>query len=107
MTKKIVSAAAVLIGAGSLLAGCSFEQPSAGCISQDATNWQAVYTIDESSISVDPTSTKTLAECTTTLKALKGETLGVFKFVDPNNRSDAKLVLRANGLASRAPRDRG
>lgn len=107
MTMKIVSAAAVLIGAGSLLAGCSFEQPSAGCISQDATNWQTAYTLDESSITVDATSTKTLAECTTTLKALQGETLGVFKFVDPNNRSDAKLALRPNGLASRAGRDPG
>jgi hypothetical protein len=107
MTNKIFSAAAVLIGAGSLLAGCSFEQPSAGCISQDATNWQAVYTLDEASVAVEAGSTKTLAECTTIAKANQGELLGVFKFVDPNNRSDAKLVLRPNGLASRAVRDPG
>lgn len=107
MTKKIVSAIAVLIGAGSLMAGCSFEQPSAGCISQDATNWQAHYVIDEASITADAASGKTAEQCAPTLKALQGETLGVFKYVDPNNRSDAKLAIRPNGLASRAGRDPG
>lgn len=107
MTNKIFSAAAVLIGAGSLLAGCSFEQPSAGCISQDATNWQAVYTLEPGSVALEAGSTMTLAACQTLAEANKGELLGVFKFVDPNNRSDAKLVLRPNGLASRAVRDPG
>jgi hypothetical protein len=107
MTNKIFSAAAVLIGAGSLLAGCSFEQPSAGCISQDATNWQAVYTLEPGSVAVETGSTKTLAECTAIAEGLKGELMGVFKYVNPNDRSDAKLALRPNGLASRAARDPG
>lgn len=99
MTKKIVSAIAVLIGGGSLLAGCDFEQPSAGCITQDSPSWQAFYELDASSVT---------AACTDSAAAkLTGELLGIHKFVDPNNREDVKLVLRPAGLASRAGRDPG
>jgi len=98
MTKKIVSAAAVLIGAGSLLMGCSFEQPNAGCIVQDSSNWYAFYEADGA-----PSGTCTAASAA----PLTGELVGIFKFVDPNDRSDIKLVLRPAGLASRAARDQG
>jgi hypothetical protein len=99
MTKKIFSATAVLIGAGSLLMGCSFEQPNAGCIVQDSPSWQAFYELDTSSV--------TPACADSTAAKNPGELLGVFKFVDPNNLSDIKLVVRPNGLASRAVRDQG
>jgi hypothetical protein len=99
MTKKIFSATAVLIGAGSLLMGCSFEQPSAGCIVQDSSNWQAFYELDPGSV--------TTACANSAATKIQGERLGIFKFVDPNNRSDIKLVIRAEDLANRAPRDQG
>lgn len=99
MTKKIVSATAVLIGVGSLLSGCSFDQPTAGCIVQDGEDWVAIYTRDDSSVT---------AECAGSEAAqLKGELVGIFKYTDANNRSDSKLVIRPDGLASRAERDPG
>ncbi|XXF79520.1 hypothetical protein P2318_07130 [Myxococcaceae bacterium GXIMD 01537] len=108
MTKKIVSATAVLIGAGSLLAGCSFDQPSAGCITQDATTWQAAYTLVADSSAPVAGSGRSEDECkTSTATKLQGELLGVFKFSNPKDLSDAKLVIRPTGLAALALRDPG
>lgn len=108
MTKKIVSATAVLIGVGSLFAGCNFDQPNAGCVTQDSTSWQAVYEL-QGQVAPATGSTRTAAECQALVGTKNwlpaGETVGIFKFTDPNNRSDSKLVLRPNGLASRSLRD--
>jgi len=107
MSKKILSTTAALIGAASLLAGCSVEQPSAGCISQDATTWFALYE-RQGTPTPEPGSTRTAEQCaTSTAGTLVGEQVGIFKFADPNNRSDTKLVLRPNALASRSTRDPG
>lgn len=106
MTKKIVSATAILIGAGSLFVGCNFDQPNAGCVTQDSSSWQAVYELVPGSVKAAAGSTQTDAACQTASAAkLVGETVGIFKFTDPNNTSDSKLVLRPAGLASRALRD--
>jgi len=94
MTMKLVSSMALILSTGALLAGCDIQQPSAGCIVQDSTSWIATYSIKEN----QPT-------CPTTLPV--GETVGVFKFTDPNKENSTILTLRPNGLASRAPRDPG
>jgi len=98
MTRNIVSVAAALLGAGALVTGCNFEQPDAGCIVQDASfaNWYAKY---------DLTEAPTGAGCESTI--LKGEPLGVFKFVNPEKAGEGKLTIRPFGLASRATRDPG
>jgi hypothetical protein len=99
MTKNIVSVAAALLGAGVLVTGCNFDQPEAGCIVQDASfaNWYAKYDLK--------TDEPIVAGCESTL--LKGEPLGVFKFVNPEQAGEAKLTIRPFGLGSRATRDPG
>ncbi|MDY7229229.1 hypothetical protein [Hyalangium rubrum] len=100
MTKNIVSVAAALLGAGALLSSCNFEQPEAGCIVQDASlnNWYAKYDVEGDAPS---------AECDRFIP--KGETLGVFKFTNPEEgrEGETKLTIRPSGLASRGARDPG
>jgi hypothetical protein len=99
MTKNIVSVAAAIISAGALMTGCNFDQPSAGCIVQDASfaNWYAKYDLkDGQNITTD---------CQA--KVLGGETWGVFKFTDPEKEGSSVLTIRPQGLYSRATRDPG
>ncbi len=96
MIKNIVSVTAALLGTGALVSACNFDQPSAGCITQDSTNWIAKYDLKEG---------QTVPEgC---LEAPTGELLGVFKFTDPTQPGEAKLTIRPAGLVSRSPRDPG
>lgn len=99
MIKNIASVAVAVVGSGVLLTGCNFDQPSAGCIVQDAvTNWVVKYDLKEGQ--------SIPAGCETKL-ALKGEALGVFKFTDPDKANSSVLTLRPQGLYSRASRDPG
>jgi len=100
MIKNIVSVAVAMVGTGALLTGCSFDQPTQGCIVQDASlfNWVAKYDLKEGEAIP--------AGCETKL-AIKGENLGVFKFTDPEKENSAVLTLRPQGLYSRATRDPG
>jgi hypothetical protein len=95
MIKNIVSGAAVLLG-GALLTGCNFEQPNAGCITQDAASWSAKYDLKEGQ--TVPNGCK--AE-------MVGELIGVFKFTNPDEAGQSKLTIRPAGLASRSTRDPG
>ena len=99
MTKNIVSVTVAVLSAGALVTGCNFEQPSAGCIVQDASfaNWYAKYDL------------KPDQNLSTTCQALvvKGELMGVFKFTDPNKAGSTVLTIRPQGLYSRANRDPG
>jgi hypothetical protein len=94
MIKNIVSVAATLVGAGALLTGCNFEQPRAGCISQDSPSWAVKYEL-KSGQSIP----------TGCAAAPKGELIGVFKFTDPLDATKSVLTIRPGGLASRAARD--
>jgi len=99
MIKNIVSVTAAVLSAGVMLTGCNFEQPTAGCIVQDASfaNWYGKYDLKEGQ------------NLTTECQALvpKGETMGVFKFVDPKKANSTVLTIRPFGLYSRATRDPG
>jgi hypothetical protein len=99
MTKNIVSVTVAVLSAGALVTGCSFEQPNAGCIVQDASfaNWYAKYDL------------KSDQNLTTACQALvvKGEIWGVFKFADPEKADSSVLTIRPQGLYSRANRDSG
>jgi hypothetical protein len=97
MTKNIVSVTVALLGAGALLTGCNFDQPSSGCIVQDASfaNWYAKYDLREG---------QNLSETCRDL-VIKGETWGVFKFTDPEKADSTVLTIRPQGLYSRAPLD--
>jgi hypothetical protein len=99
MTKNIVSVAAAVLGAGMLMTGCNFDQPSFGCIVQDASfaNWFAKYDLKEGQ--------NITSECQA--KVLSGETIGVFKFTDPEKANSSVLTIRPRGLYSRATRDPG
>lgn len=99
MIKNIVSVTAAVLSAGVMLTGCNFEQPSAGCIVQDASfaNWYAKYDLKEGQ--------NLSTECQDL--APKGETMGVFKFTDPEKPNSAVLTIRPFGLYSRATRDPG
>lgn len=95
MSKRIATAVAIL-GAAGFVSGCSIEQPSAGCVVQDATdaNWQAVYIL------------KNEADATKSCGQLKGEAIGVFKFVNPFPDKHpgvpaSRLAIRPDGTASR------
>jgi hypothetical protein len=95
MSKRIVTAVA-LLGAAGFVSGCSIEQPSAGCIVQDATDapWQAVYIL------------KNPADASKSCGQLQGEALGVFKFVNPYPDQHpgvpaSRLAIRPEGTASR------
>lgn len=94
MSKRIVTAVAIL-GAAGVISGCNIEQPSAGCIVQDATDvpWQAAYTL------------KNPADASKSCGNLKGEAIGVFKFVNPypNLHPDvpvSRLAIRPAGAAA-------
>lgn len=95
MTKRIVTAVAVL-GAASIISGCSIEQPASGCIVQDSTwaLWQAKYIVKE-------------ADAAKSCGQLKGEELGVWKYANPMaseaekaEGKAAKLAIRPRGAAS-------
>ncbi|WPB74868.1 hypothetical protein KYC5002_38470 [Archangium violaceum] len=97
MSKRIVTAVA-LIGAAGIISGCALEQPSAGCIVQDSTDypWQAVYVLKN-------------GDATKSCGQLKGEALGVWKYVQFTKdektqqltKVSSKLALRPEGLAAR------
>jgi hypothetical protein len=93
MIKNIVSTAAALAGMSLLLTGC--EQPSAGCVVQDSTSWYARYDVKEGQ--------NISAACAALIP--KGETVGVFKYVNPEVENSAVLTLRPNTLASRSRLD--
>lgn len=99
MTKNILNAALVLLGAGSLLTGCDFEQPEAPCFVQDSTAWYAKYD------PVDEPKDANGNACA--IVAPLGERIGVYKFVDPDDLSKSILTIRPNGLASLGARDSG
>ncbi|OJT18307.1 hypothetical protein BO221_40155 [Archangium sp. Cb G35] len=87
-----------LIGAAGIISGCALEQPSAGCIVQDSTDypWQAVYVLKS-------------GDATKSCGQLKGEALGVWKYVQFTKdeqtqqltKVGSKLALRPQGLADR------
>jgi hypothetical protein len=106
MTKKIVSAIAVLIGAGSMV-GCSNEQPTAGCITQDSPSWSAVYKLVPGSVTGTNETTGEACDENSTAAKLTGDLIGVYKYSDPNNPTDTKLVLRPARLAALATADEG
>ena len=96
MSKRIVTAVA-LIGAAGIISGCSLEQPSAGCIVQDSTDypWQAVYVLKN-------------GDATRSCGQLKGEALGVWKYIEFDKGENEQLAkkrayigIRPEGLASR------
>jgi hypothetical protein len=96
MSKRIVTAVA-LIGAAGVISGCSLEQPSAGCIVQDSTDypWQAVYVLKS-------------GDATKSCGQLKGEALGVWKYIEFDKGANEQLTkkrayigIRPEGLASR------
>ncbi|MFP2905044.1 hypothetical protein ACLESD_08315 [Pyxidicoccus sp. 3LFB2] len=100
MTKNILKTALVVVSAGSLMTGCAFEQPEAGCFVQDSSNWYATYDMVEEPKLADGTS------CTDV--PLIGERVGVFKFVDPDNTSTPpKLTMRPDTLVALSTRDPG
>jgi hypothetical protein len=99
MTKNILNAALVLLGAGSLLTGCDFEQPAAPCFVQDSTAWYAKYD------PVDEPRDANGAACA--IVAPLGERIGVYKFTDPDDLSKSLLTIRPNGTASLGARDSG
>ncbi|NBD07861.1 hypothetical protein [Corallococcus silvisoli] len=90
MRKSILSTVVAVGLAGSLTA-CNFEQPSAGCIVQDASFalWWAKYDMTEA-----PTGTDCAAS-----EPLVGDRMGIWKFADPVANT-AKLVIRPLGLAA-------
>jgi hypothetical protein len=92
MTMKLVSSIALVLGAGSMLAACDIQQPTAGCIVQDSASWAATYELKAN----QPT-------CTT--PAPVGELVGVYKFTTPEKENSTLLTLRPAGLASRGGRD--
>lgn len=99
MTKNILKTALTVVSVGSLMAGCNFEQPEAGCFVQDATNWYAKYDVVSEPKLADGTS------CTAAPPL--GERLGVYKFVNPDTLDKPTLTIRPNGLVALAGRDPG
>ncbi|ABF90347.1 putative lipoprotein MlpA [Myxococcus xanthus DK 1622] len=96
MTKNIVNTALVLVGAGSLLTGCNFEQPETNCFVQESPSWAVKYDV------VDSPKDANGDECTTTAPLV--ELMGVYKYVNPETGA-AQLALRPATLASRAIAD--
>jgi len=90
MSKRIATAVAVL-GAAGFISGCALEQPSPGCQVQDSDHpWQAAYTL------------KNPADASKSCGNLKGEVIGVWKFVkDPLTNPTNQFVVRPYGTASR------
>lgn len=99
MTKNILKTALFFASVGSLMTGCNFDQPEAGCIVQDSTAWAAKYDLVDEPKMDDGTA------CTKVPPA--AERLGVYKFVDPDDLSKALLTIRPAGLTSLAGRDSG
>ncbi|HEX5752405.1 MAG TPA: hypothetical protein VFZ09_39735 [Archangium sp.] len=96
MSKRIVTAVA-LLGAAGVISGCSLEQPSAGCIVQDSTDypWQAVYVLKN-------------GDAKSSCGQLKGEALGVYKYIEFEKGANERLTkkrayigIRPEGLASK------
>jgi hypothetical protein len=101
MSKRITTAVAIL-GLAGAISGCNLQQPSAGCQVQDATDdaWQAAYFL------------KNPADATKECGKLKGEALGVFKYIDPcpdknascptqgQAKQTTRLAIRPEGAAS-------
>ncbi|QSQ17980.1 hypothetical protein [Myxococcus landrumensis] len=101
MTKNILNAALVFVGAASVLTGCNFDQPEAPCFVQDHVSWVARY---------DPVDDPKQADgsaCTNVngQKAPVAELVGVFKFTDPDNLGKSLLTIRPAGLANRGTQD--
>ena len=90
MSKRIATAVAI-VGAAGFISGCAFEQPSPGCQVQDSDHpWQAVYTL------------KNPADASKSCGKLKGEVIGVWKFVkDPLTKPTNQFVIRPAGTAFR------
>ncbi|MCE9669514.1 hypothetical protein LY474_17025 [Myxococcus stipitatus] len=100
MTKNILKTAMVVAGAASLMTGCSNEQAEAACFVQDSGNWATRYEmVSESGTDANGNACDT--------KAPAFEFLGIYKFANPDNPSQAQLTIRPAGLASRASRDPG
>jgi hypothetical protein len=98
MTKNILKTALAIVSASSLLAGCDFEQPEAGCFVQDSDLWAVKY--DAADAPVDQNG----ATCTTVIPS--SELLGVFKFVNPDDANASPvLTMRPAGLADLGARD--
>jgi len=98
MTKNILKTTLLALGAGSMLVGCDLEQPEAPCFVQDATNWYVKYDVVDEPKRADGTT------CTARVTA---ERLGVYKFVDPDNRDEPLITIRPAGLAGLGARDSG
>lgn len=88
MSKRINTVVA-LVGMAGLFSGCNIQQPSAGCQVQDATDvaWQAGYTLVNA------------ADASKSCGKLKGEAIGVFKYLDPVS-GKSRLAIRPEGAAS-------
>lgn len=101
MTKNILKAAMVLVSATSVLTGCNFDQPEAPCFVQDNVSWVARYDLADTPKQADGSA------CTNVegQKAPAAETVGVFKFSDPDDLSKSLLTIRPAGLASRGVLD--
>ncbi|NNB90627.1 hypothetical protein D7X99_26935 [Corallococcus sp. AB032C] len=93
MRKSILSTLVMLTAAGSLTA-CDVEQPSPGCIVQDASfaNWWAKYDVVSGPTRADGTA------CTAAEALEVGDNLGVWKFADPKTGSNI-LVVRPQYMA--------
>lgn len=100
MTKNLFKTALAVISVGSLMSGCDFEQPVAGCFVQDSSNWAFKY---------DLVGEPKLADGVTDCAAVPpdAERVGVFKFVDPDHPENAVLTLRPAALTALAGRDSG
>ncbi|QSQ19738.1 hypothetical protein JY651_31190 [Pyxidicoccus parkwayensis] len=99
MTKNILKTVLAVVSMGSLMAGCNFDQPEAGCFVQDATNWYAKYDLVSEPKRADGTA------CTA--QPPIGERLGIYKFVDPDHLDKPTLTIRPTGLVSLGARDSG
>ncbi|MCY1016352.1 hypothetical protein [Pyxidicoccus sp. MSG2] len=99
MTKNLFKTALAVVSVGSLMSGCDFEQPEAGCFVQDSTSWAMKYDLVGEPKLADGTA------CTAVPP--EAEPVGVFKFVDPDHPDNAVLTLRPAGLAALALRDPG
>ena len=100
MTKNLFKTALAVASVGSLMSGCDFEQPEAGCFVQDSTSWSMKYDLVD-----EPKLADGVTDCAAVPP--EAEPVGVFKFVDPDHPENAVLTLRPAGLASLALRDTG
>lgn len=99
MTKNILKTALAVVSAGSLMTGCAFDQPEAGCFVQDSSNWYATYDLVQ-----EPKLADGVTSCTAVPPL--AERVGVFKFVDPDHEeTPPALTLRPNGLLGLAEKD--